>query len=551
MERSDTSEKSLRHQVARLRDELEQAQVALEDAHAQIALEREEADRLRETVTELARARMRAEEDAFELRRAAVVTVGMAAHGLRDADTASELRTALEETSVLTEELQAANEELLAVNEELDQAVEQRTAELAGANAELARVNAELNRRVEVEAAARAKVQAELFQMQKLEAIGQLTGGIAHDFNNLLMVIINGLQMLAQSKSQAQRDRALRRTQEASWRAAELTRRLLAFARRQALHPERVDLRQQIASLRELLGQGLRENIRLRTDIVPDLWPIEVDFSALELALLNLAVNARDAMPDGGVLTITARNTPVERAWADRCDVAQGDYVEIVVRDTGVGMASEVLEKVFEPFFTTKGAGGATGLGLAQVYGFAQQSGGTAWVESVVDEGTAVRLLLPRSRRQADAEPPPPSPAPQTEPRRDLRVLVVEDEPAVAGMVLDMLMRLGHRGTCVTTVASALAALGSGESVDLVLSDVLLPGGGSGLDLAREVRQRRLGVPVVLTSGYGGSMTQRLSTMNLPFLRKPYQMDALRQAIDAAMQSAGRQVQLPATAGKD
>jgi signal transduction histidine kinase len=247
--------------------------------------------------------------------------------------------------------------------------------------------------------------------VQKLEAIGQLTGGIAHDFNNLLMVIINGLQMLAQSKSPAQRERALRRTQEASWRAAELTRRLLAFARRQALHPERIDLAGQMDNLRELLSQGLRENIELRIDVASDLWPIEVDFGALELALLNLAVNSRDAMPNGGVLTIAAHNSPVDEVRAARRRIATGDFVEVLVADTGSGMSPEVLEKVFEPFFTTKNAGNGTGLGLAQVYGFAQQSGGTAWVESRPEEGTVVRLLLPRSRREAVKEAPEPGPA--------------------------------------------------------------------------------------------------------------------------------------------
>jgi signal transduction histidine kinase/ActR/RegA family two-component response regulator len=426
--------------------------------------------------------------------------------------------------------------------------VAQRTAELARANAEQERINAELNRRVEAESAARAKAQAELFQMQKLEAIGQLTGGIAHDFNNLLMVIINGLQMLTQSRSPAQRERALRRTQEASWRAAELTRRLLAFARRQPLHPQRIDLPRQIDTLRELLGQGLRDDIQLRTDVAADLWPLEIDLGALELTLLNLTVNARDAMPNGGMLTITARNRPLDEPGARRYSLPPGDYVEVAVDDTGLGMAPAVLERVFEPFFTTKGGSG-TGLGLAQVYGFAQQSGGTACIESRPGEGTTVRLLLPRSHREpepaADAGEPP-----EIEPRGELRVLVVEDEPAVGGVVLEMLAQLGHRGTCVPTVAAALASLAGTEPTDLVLTDVLLPGGDSGLDLAREVRERRLGVPVILTSGYGGSMTQRLSAMNLPFLRKPYRLETLRQAIDAALRPPAPGSQLPATAAR-
>jgi signal transduction histidine kinase/ActR/RegA family two-component response regulator len=520
MERPDGPEKALRDEIARLGQEVEQAHVALEDAHGEIAALIGEQDRLRREVESGAR------QHSAEI-------AALMAGALRDKDATGELRAALEEASVLAEELQASNEELHLANERLDQRVTERTAEL-----EL--VNADLHRRVEAETAARVQAQAQLFQMQKLEAIGQLTGGIAHDFNNLLMVIINGLQVLAQSDNQRLRERALRRTQEASWRASELTRRLLAFARRQALHPERVDLPQQVDSLRLLLGQGLRDNVDLRTEMADDLWPLEADFGALELALLNLVVNARDAMPDGGWLTIAAHNSAVDGATAARHGVAAGDYVQIAVEDTGVGMTPEVLEKVFEPFFTTKGSGRGTGLGLAQVYGFTQQSGGTAWVESRLGEGTTVRLLLPRSHREVREQPAPPSQVSKAEPRSDLRVLVVEDETSVAAAVLDMLTQLGHRGRCVETVASALALLADTGQTDLVLSDVLLPGGETGLDLAREMRNRRLGVPVILTSGYGGAVTQRLSTMDLPFLHKPYRIETLQQAIDSAMQQLSK-----------
>jgi signal transduction histidine kinase/ActR/RegA family two-component response regulator len=531
MDRLDSPEKALRDEIARLGQELEQTHVALEDAHAEIAELTGEQDGLRRQAERL-------------IRQHAAEMATLMTDALQQKGATGQLRAALEEASVLAEELQATNEELHSTNEVLDQGVSERTAELGEANAELERVNADLYRRVEAETAARVQAQAELFQMQKLEAIGQLTGGIAHDFNNLLMVIINGLQVLAQSGDVRLRERALRRTQEASWRASELTRRLLAFARRQALHPERVDLPEHGEALRELLGQGVRENIQLNTDIAEDVWPLEADFGALELALLNLAVNARDAMPDGGTLTIVARNILVDAGMAVQHAVASGEYVEIAVEDTGTGMAPETLEKVFEPFFTTKSAGRGTGLGLAQVYGFAQQSKGTAWVDSRLGEGTIVRVLLPRSRREIQRKPVRPELVSDAQPRGDLRVLVVEDEPAVADAVLDMLLELGHRGTCVATVASALALLADAKQPDLVLSDVLLPGGGSGLDLAREMRQRQLSVPIILTSGYGGAMTQRLSTMNLPFLRKPYRMDTLRQAIESALQSPAADRQL-------
>ncbi len=541
MARAENLEQTQQDEVTRLGDELEQARVTLEDAQQQIAALVEERDQLLETVATLARTRAAAEKAAELARRQASETAATVANSVNQPDEAAKLRTALEEISVLAEELQAANEELVAANEDLDRRVAERTAAVTYANAELERLNANLGQRVEVETAARAKAQADLFQMQKLEAIGQLTGGIAHDFNNLLMVVINGLEVLASSEDTRRRERALRRTQEASWRAAELTRRLLAFARRQALHPERVDMRQRIVSLQELLAQGLRENVQLLTDVPDDVWPLESDVSALELALLNLTVNARDAMPNGGKLTITARNRTPDAAEASILGLPLGDFVEIAVQDTGVGMHPDVLEKVFEPFFTTKGAGRGTGLGLAQVYGFAQQSGGTAKVESRFGDGTTVRLLLPRSKREAGPEAPlpPQTLAARAVPCGPLRVLVVEDEPSVAAIVVDMLAQLGHRATSVSNVAAALAFLADPEQIDLVLTDVLLPGGSSGLDLAREMRQRHLSLPIILTSGYGGSMTQRLSTMNLPFLRKPYQLDTLNRAIGEAC-GAGR-----------
>jgi signal transduction histidine kinase/ActR/RegA family two-component response regulator len=533
MDRRDSVEKALHHQIARLGQELEQAHVALEDAQAEAAALAVEQDQLRHRVRALDRARAIAEHQATIFRNQAA----QASAGYPN-DRGKHLQSALEEASVLAEELKASNEELMLANEQLDQRVAERTTALDRAYAEMEAVNADLHRRVEAEAVARTKAQADLFQLQKLEAIGQLTGGIAHDFNNLLMVIVNGLQVLAQTNDPHQHKRALRRTQEASWRAAELTRRLQAFARRQALYPQRIELQQHIVSLRDLLFQGLNDDIRLHNDIAADIWPIEADVVALELALLNLAVNARDAMPDGGTLTIAARNVPVEPAMAASRQLALGDYVEISVSDTGIGMAPELVAKAFEPFFTTKGAGNGAGLGLSQVHGFANQSGGTAWVQSSPNEGTTVRLLLPRSQRELKPYlPSGPSQSSKTNAR--LEVLVVEDDTSVASVVLEMIAALGHRGTCVPTVAAALTLLNNASRIDLVLSDVLLPGGGSGLDLARELRQRCLGVPIILTSGYGGEMTQRLSAMNLPFLRKPYQSDALANAISVALSAGG------------
>lgn len=523
------------HEIARLRQDLEQTQVALEDARVEIEALIEERNALRLANAAQTAARLRADAVAERARENSMNALRLASRAHDDGAESEELRISLEETAVLAEELQRANDALTEANAALDRHVAERTAELDRANAELASLNAELRQRVETESTARAAAQAELFKLQKLDAVGQLTGGIAHDFNNLLTVIISGLQLLGQVKDEAHRARILRRTEEAAWRGAHLTQRLLAFARRQALSPEWLDLGRHVDSIRDLLTHGLRENIQIRTDIDSDVWPVEVDVAALELSLLNLAVNARDAMPQGGRLVLAARNTPTWADAAERLGISPGDYVEISVADTGSGMPKELLDKVFEPFFTTKAEGKGTGLGLAQVYGFVKQSGGSAWVESAPNQGTTVRLLLPRTARPAPekSSEPPPASVPQ---RRDkLKVLVVEDDDNVAALVLDMLAQLGHSGTRVGTVASAMAVLTGAETIDLVFSDILLPGGGSGLDLAREMARRQIGVPMILTSGYGGGMTQRLAAANLPFLRKPYRMESLQQAIEDAL----------------
>jgi CheY-like chemotaxis protein len=228
-----------------------------------------------------------------------------------------------------------------------------------------------------------------------------------------------------------------------------------------------------------------------------------------------------------------------------RFGLGNGDYVEISVSDTGCGMPPDVLERVFEPFFTTKEPGKGTGLGLAQVYGFAKQSGGTAWVESQQGKGTTVHILLPRSWREVTTEPAPAGMLDRHAPELagEITVLVVEDDDAVGAVVMEMLAQLGHHPLRVDSVAAALGVLSSEPRIDLVFTDVLLPGGGSGLDLAREIARRELDVPVVLTSGYGGGVTARLAAASLPFLRKPYRIEALKAAVDEALHGQGPQVQ--------
>ena len=541
-------EKPFHELIPRLEQELEQSRVSVEDAQAEIAALSDLNGGLKSRLAAAEAARAEAEARELRVRDEAAKAMELVTRSLGEALGKPELHAVLEESSVLAEELRATNEALMAANDALEQRVSDRTLALDEANAKLERLNAHLRAQIETETAARAKAQAELFQMQKLEAIGQLTGGIAHDFNNLLTVVTSGLQLLAQPRDQAHRDRLLNRIQEAAWRGAQLTQRLLAFARRQPLHPERLDVPAHMESMGALLAHALREDIELRFDVASAVWPIETDIAALELALLNLAVNARDAMPDGGTLILSARNEPLPNGASGRLELAPGDYVRISLIDNGTGMPPELMERVFEPFFSTKPDGKGTGLGLAQVYGFARQSGGGAMLESTLGEGTAVHILLPRSRRPAP-KPGAPEIAPATAgPSHGgrLKILVVEDDDSVAAMVLEMLDQLGHSGMRVATVASALAVLSGVDEFDLVFSDVLLPGGGSGLDLAREMGRRRMAVPVILTSGFGGGMTQRLAAANLPFLRKPYRIDALRQTIDAALHSPGALPQDPA-----
>jgi CheY-like chemotaxis protein len=314
-----------------------------------------------------------------------------------------------------------------------------------------------------------------------------------------------------------------------------LTRRLLAFGRRQPLHPGRVELEVHAAGLAELLRHTLREDILIHLQFDTGLWPAEADVAALELALLNLVVNARDAMPDGGQVVLSAHNAALRNGQSARWGLAEGDYIEIRVSDTGKGMPPEVLERVFEPFFTTKEVGKGTGLGLAQVYGFAKQSGGTAWVESQLGRGTSVHLLLPRSLRVREATQADMAGGRHPHDAGPLSILVVEDNESVAAAVVEMLTQLGHEAVHVASVGAALGVLSGDRPIDLVFTDVLLPGGDSGLDLARELTQRKPDVPVVLTSGYGGGVTGRLAAANLPFLRKPYRLETLKMTIEEAL----------------
>jgi PAS domain S-box-containing protein len=378
----------------------------------------------------------------------------------------------------------------------------------------------------------RNRLEAQVRQSQKLEALGQLTGGIAHDFNNLLQVVTGGLALLERAKNDPKRyGELMEAIRRAAQRGGDLTKRLLTLARRESLHTEAVELSKWLDDgARDLLARTLRGDVAVESFVAPDLPPVKVDPAELELAVLNLAVNARDAMPQGGTLTLTAQE--VELDESDDGLGLCGPFVRLSVSDTGHGMTPDVQARVFEPFFTTKGVGQGTGLGLAQVYGFARQSGGAVHLQSTVGKGTTISLFLPCSPRSMPAGAR--NSASGAAPRTSGVVLVVEDDDDVAALVADMLSQLGYASTRVTSAAAALAALADGRQVDLMFTDIMMPGGMNGLALAAEAARRRPDVAVLLTTGYSGSADLRLDPAQV-VLRKPYRIEDLAQALARAL----------------
>lgn len=379
----------------------------------------------------------------------------------------------------------------------------------------------------------------QLRQAQKMEAVGQLTGGIAHDFNNMLAVVLGGLDLLERRLAAGETNvaRYVSAAREGAERAAALTHRLLAFARRQPLSPRPILASALIEGMLDLLSRTLGEGIVVRTELDPALWCARADAGQLENSLLNLCVNARDAMPQGGVLTILAANhvvPPDDATW----DLAPGDYVAVAVRDTGTGMTAEVMEKALDPFFTTKPVGRGTGLGLSQVFGFARQSGGGLWIDSAPGKGTTVTLMLPRDAGNMPLSEAAPDGARPLRARAGEVVMAVEDDPRVRAYTAEALRELGYGVIEADGADSAMAALQSGVRPNLLFSDVVMPG-TSGRSLARTARALVPDLPILLTSGYdperdsgdgGGD--------DFTLLPKPFGMAALgravRDAIDAA-----------------
>ncbi len=368
------------------------------------------------------------------------------------------------------------------------------------------------------------EAEGRLNQAQKMEAIGQLTGGVAHDFNNLLTIIVGNLDMIVRApENRARVERLATSGLLAARRGAELTEKLLSFSRRQVLRPKTVNPNRQLMDFKPLLQRAVGETIIVTFDLDPSLDPVRLDPGQFESAILNLAVNARDAMPSGGSLTVRSSNVTLRgAALADRPDLPPGEYVLVSVADTGLGMDVATLARAFEPFFTTKDIGKGTGLGLSQVYGFVRQAGGHVRLSSELDHGTTIEIYLPRSVERA-AERESESRLPLRRAAEGEVVLVVEDEPAVLDMAVESLGELGYRTLTATQASLAIDRLKSPERIDILFSDIVMPGGMNGVQLAVEARRLRPNLRVLLTSGYTGTaLGEQGVPPDMLLLSKPY-----------------------------
>jgi CheY-like chemotaxis protein len=360
-----------------------------------------------------------------------------------------------------------------------------------------------------------------------------LTGGLAHDFNNLLGVVVGNLDLAAERlKADPKAGELIDAALNGALRGAELVKKLLAFSRRQPLEPKVVDLNADLPEIVALLKRTLGENIAITAKPAAGLWPVLADPTQVESAILNLAVNARDAMPNGGTLTIETANAHLDSEYVARNPfAAAGDYAMISVGDEGTGMPPEVIEKAFDPFFTTKPTGKGTGLGLSMVYGFVKQSRGHVKIYSELGHGTVVKIYLPRADAEANRNPGRTGPA-EALPRGNESILLVEDNPGVREMAERQLAALGYRVLAVENAAAALAEFEGGAAPDLLLTDVVMPGGMSGYDLAAEALRRRPGLKVLFTSGFNNVSAMKVANgLAGPVLRKPYRRPEMARMV--------------------
>ena len=404
----------------------------------------------------------------------------------------------------------------------------------------------------------RHEMEATLRQAQKMEAIGQLTGGVAHDFNNLLTVIMGNLDTMKRSlvslKDRAPTEIADRFPRlidmglQAAHSGAKLTHRLLAFARRQPLEPSRVDCNRLMSDMSDLLRRTLGETVNLETVLGGGLWPIFVDPNHLESALLNLAVNAQHAMPDGGHLTIETANTYLDQAYVSRFgDIEAGQYVLISVADTGTGIPPEILDRVFDPFFTTKPAEAGSGLGLAMVHGFVKQSGGHVHIYSELGHGTTVKMYFPRLEESREVAASPPGVATASAQRverasKGETILVVEDNDGVRDYARSLLTELGYTVREASNAREALSIVESGEPIDLLFTDVVLPGGVSGRQLSDQVAQSHPDLPVLFTTGYTPNAIVHHGRLDpgVSLISKPYTRQDLAAKVSEVLRSSAR-----------
>jgi PAS domain S-box-containing protein len=409
--------------------------------------------------------------------------------------------------------------------------------QLAEMNRILEKRVAERTHELEIEMKRREDAQKQLIQSQRMEAFGQLTGGIAHDFNNLLAIVTGSLELLEPDVKSPAARKHLERANNAAEMGGRLTSRLLTFARRRRLEPTLLNLNEQVTNLLELLQRTLGEQIVLRTSLASDPWLTRADPSEAENALLNLALNARDAMPNGGRLYIGTANITVDESQAGELRGLQpGDFVRLSLTDTGLGMAPNVLQRVFEPFFTTKGTGRGSGLGLSTLYGFASQSGGTVTIYSELGRGTTVHLYLPRAESGTEGDRLPASRiAKILFSRNNETVLVVEDNPEVRETTLERIEGLGYVVTEAANGPDAIGVLNSDPGIALVFSDIVMPGGMSGYDLGQWVKDHKPDVKVVLASGFAAELTDMVREGQFQVLRKPFNRAELAGTLSNAL----------------
>jgi PAS domain S-box-containing protein len=405
-----------------------------------------------------------------------------------------------------------------------------------------AKVTRDLTERREAQLELERSQQA-LFQSQKMEAVGQLTGGLAHDFNNLLTGITGSLDLMKNRLAQGRindLERYITAAQGAASRAATLTHRLLAFARRQTLEPKPVNANKLISGMEELVRRTVGPEVQIETVLAAGLWTCFCDPNQLENAILNLCINGRDAMPGGGRVTIETANTWLDETTGAEREMAPGQYVAICVTDTGQGMTPEVISRAFDPFFTTKPAGKGTGLGLSMIYGFARQSNGQVRIYSEVGEGTTVKIYLPRHRGKAAGEEDQEAKVQLPRAEAGETVLIVDDEPTVRMLIGDTLNELGYTGIEAADATSGLKVLQSDAKIDLLITDVGLPGGMNGKEMAEQAREKRPDLKVLFITGYAqnAAISNGRLEPGMHVLSKPFPMEKLASRIRQIIEDA-------------